>query len=63
MTGESKMGANVGRAEERLDQIAGQLGRFLKDMKPLVLRPVGRIREEAEDIVAEAKSVRSRTRS
>ena len=53
------MSGNVGRAEERLDSIGGQLNRFLRDVKPLVLKPVGRIREEAEDIVSEAKRVRS----
>jgi hypothetical protein len=59
MTREAGMSGNVDRTEERLDRIAGQLGRFFNDgAKPFVLRTVGRVREEAEDIVAEAKNVR-----
>ena len=51
---------SVERAEERLDRIAAQLDRFFsKGAKPFVLRTVGRVREEAEDVVAEAKSVRA----
>lgn len=53
-------GGNVERAEERLDRIAAQLDRFFtKGAKPFVLRTVGRVREEAEDVVAEAKNVRT----
>jgi hypothetical protein len=53
-------GDNIERAEQRLDRIAAQLNRFFsKGAKPFVLRTVGRVREEAEDVVAEAKSVRS----
>jgi hypothetical protein len=52
--------ANTERAEERLDRIATQLSRFFnKDAKPFVLKTAGRLREEAEDVVAEAKSVRT----
>ena len=61
LTGEVERGTggNVERAEERLDRIAAQLDRFFsKGAKPFVLRTVGRVREEAEDVVAEAKNVR-----
>jgi hypothetical protein len=59
MTRQAGMSANVERADERLDRIAGQLDRFFnKGAKPFVLKTAGRVREEAEDIVAEAKSVR-----
>jgi hypothetical protein len=64
VTRQAGKAANVERAEERLDRIAAQLNRFFtKDAKPFVLRTVGRVREEAEDIVAEAKSVRTGKRS
>jgi hypothetical protein len=58
------MRTNTERAEERLDRIGDQLKRFFSDgAKPFVLKTVGRIREEAEDIVAEAKNVRGRSPS
>jgi hypothetical protein len=64
MTREAGMSGNVDRAEERLDRIAGQLGRFFNNgAKAFVLRTAGRVREEAEDIVAEAKNVRGGRRS
>jgi hypothetical protein len=57
-------GGNVERAEERLDRIAAQINGFLSSgAKPFVLRTVGRVREEAEDLVAEAKTVRPGKRS
>ena len=56
--------SSVERADQRLDRIASQLNRFFtKEAKPLVLKTAGRVREEAEDIVAEAKSVRGGKRS
>jgi hypothetical protein len=64
MTRQAGTGGNVARAEERLDRIGAQLNRFFNDgAKPFVLKTVGRVREEAEDIVAEAKNVRSGRRS
>jgi hypothetical protein len=64
MTGAARSTSNVERAEDRLDRIAAQLNRFFnKGAKPFVLRSAGRVREEAEDIVAEAKSVRRGKRS
>jgi hypothetical protein len=58
------MRANTERAEARLDRIGGQLRHFFNDgAKPFVLKTAGRVREEAEDIVAEAKGVRGRSRS
>jgi hypothetical protein len=64
MTGAARSTSNVERAEDRLDRIAAQLNRFFnKGAKPFVLRSAGRVREEAEDIVAEAKSVRRGNRS
>jgi hypothetical protein len=58
------MRSNTERAEERLDRIGDQLRRFFTDgAKPFVLKTVGRVREEAEDILAEAKSVRGRSPS
>jgi hypothetical protein len=59
VTRQAGVGANVERAEDRLDRIAGQLDRFFnKGAKPFVLKTAGRVREEAEDIVAEANTVR-----
>ena len=56
--------SSVERADQRLDRIASQLNRFFtKEAKPMVLKTAGRVREEAEDIVAEAKSVRGGKRS
>jgi hypothetical protein len=50
---------NVERAEERLDRIAGQLNRFFTGQaKPFILKTAGRAREEVEDVLAEARSVR-----
>ena len=64
MTRRTGMAKNVERADERLDRIAAQLNRFFsKEAKPFVLRTAGRVREEAEDVVAEAKSVRTGKRS
>jgi hypothetical protein len=64
MTRQAGKTANVERAEERLDRIAAQLNSFFsKRAKPFVVRTAGRVREEAEDVVAEAKSVRSGKRS
>jgi hypothetical protein len=55
---------NTERAEERIDRVADQLRRFFSDgAKPFVLKTAGRVREEAEDIVAEAKNVRGGSRS
>jgi hypothetical protein len=64
MTRQAGKTTNVERAEERLDRIAAQLDRFFsKEAKPFALRTVGRVREEAEDVLAEAKSVRTGKRS
>ena len=64
MTPQTGKTTNVERAEERLDRIAAQLNRFFsKDAKPFVLKAVGRTREEVDDLVAEAKSVRTGKRS
>jgi hypothetical protein len=64
MTRQAGQTANVERAEERLDRIAAQLNRFFnKGAKPFVLRTVGRVREEAEDVVAEANNIRTGKRS
>ena len=64
MTRQAGKTDNVERAEERLDRIAAQLNRFFnKGAKPFVLRTVGRVREEAEDVVAEANNIRTGKRS
>ena len=64
MTRQAGKTGNVERAEERLDRLAAQLNRFFtNDAKPVVLRTVGRAREEVEDVLAEARSVRTRKNS
>jgi hypothetical protein len=64
MTGQPGTPRSVERAERQLDRVADQLGRFFNSgAKPFVLKTVGRVREEAEDIVAEAKNVRGGARS
>jgi hypothetical protein len=60
MTRQASKTGNVERAEERLDRLAAELNRFVtNDAKPVVLRTVGRAREEVEDVLAEARSVRT----
>jgi hypothetical protein len=50
---------NVERAEERVDRVAAQLARFFADdAKPFILRTAGRAREQVEDVLAEARSMR-----
>jgi hypothetical protein len=64
MTRQAGKTGNIERAEERLDRLAAQLNRFFtNDAKPVVLRTVGRAREEVEDVLAEARSVRTRKNS
>jgi hypothetical protein len=59
MTEQAATSGNVERAEERLDRFGQQLNRFFsKNARPFVAKTVGRVREEAEDIVAEAKAVK-----
>src|SRR5919201_1384586 len=63
MTRQAGKTGNIERAEERLDRLAAQLNRFFtNDAKPVVLRTVGRAREEAEDIWAEAQTLRRQER-
>jgi hypothetical protein len=60
MTRQAGKTGNVERAEERLDRLTAELNRFFtNDAKPFVLRTVGRAREEVEDVLAEARSVRT----
>ena len=64
MTRQAGKTGNIERAEGRLDRLAAQLNRFFtNDAKPVVLRTVGRAREEVEDVLAEARSVRTRKNS
>jgi hypothetical protein len=64
MTRQAGKTGNVERAEERLDRLTAELNRFFtNDAKPFVLRTVGRAREEVEDVLAEARSVRTRKNS
>jgi hypothetical protein len=50
------------RAEELVDQLGERFGKFLTNLATQVNRWSARAREEAEDIVAEAQSLRNKGR-
>lgn len=55
-------GPETARAEEMLDQMGQAVGRFVTQAGLRILKGVALAREEAEDILAEAQSLRREER-
>lgn len=62
-TQSSQLQPEMARAEELLDQMGQTIGRFTAQVGLEIMKGVALAREEAEDILAEARALNERPRS